>query len=144
MGREIAVAGSPLVCGGLGGVMEAACRGAEAAGGLTVGLLPGSDPREANPHVRVPLATGLGHFRNFLVVHAASGIVALPGGSGTLSEAAMARTLGRPLVALGDASAATVPDARRAGSAREAVSLVLRLVEEGSTGVPAAREDFDR
>lgn len=124
--------------------MEAACRGAEAAGGLTIGLLPGSDARAANPHVRVPLATGLGHFRNFLVVHAAAGVVALPGAAGTLSEAAMARTLGRPLVALGDASAASVPGARRAGSAREAVSLALRLVEEGSTEVPAAGEDFDR
>ena len=144
MGREIAASGSPLVCGGLGGVMEAACRGAEAAGGLTVGLLPGSDPREANPHVRVPLATGLGHFRNFLVVRAASGVIALPGAAGTLSEAAMARTLGRPLVVLGEASAAAVPGARRAGSAAEAVEMVLRLAAEVSNGTPEDAADSGR
>lgn len=124
--------------------MEAACRGAEAAGGLTVGLLPGSDPREANPHVRVPLATGLGHFRNFLVVRAASGVIALPGGSGTLSEAAMARTLGRPLVVLGEASAAAVPGARRAGSAAEAVEMVLRLAAEVSNEAPEDAADSGR
>lgn len=144
VGREIAAAGFPLVCGGLGGVMEAACRGAAAAGGLTVGFLPGSDPREANPFVRVPLATGLGHFRNFLVVRAAAGVVALPGAAGTLSEAAMARTLGRPVVALGDASAAAVPGARKAGSAAEAVALVLRLAGEVPDEVPAARAESRR
>ena len=134
VGREIARAGAMLVCGGLGGVMEAACRGAASAGGLTIGLLPGTDPAAANPAVRVPIPTGLGHFRNFLVVRAAAGVVALPGAAGTLSEAAMARTLGKPLVTLrGLASGspvssplAAVPGARTADSPAEAVEMVLR------------------
>lgn len=134
VGREIARAGAMLVCGGLGGVMEAACRGAAAAGGLTIGLLPGTDPAAANPAVQVPIPTGLGHFRNFLVVRAAAGVVALPGGSGTLSEAAMARTLGKPVVALGGLPSgslsagspiAAVPGARTADSPAEAVEIAL-------------------
>ena len=100
VGRELALAGADLVCGGLGGVMEAACRGAREAGGLTIGILPGEDRREANPWVTCAIPTGLGHFRNFLVVRAADGVIALPGRSGTLSEAAMARTLGKPVVAV--------------------------------------------
>ncbi len=100
VGRELALAGANLVCGGLGGVMEAACRGAHEAGGFTIGILPGDDRREANRWVKCAIPTGLGHFRNFLVVRAADGVIALPGASGTLSEAAMARTLGKPVVAV--------------------------------------------
>ena len=134
VGREIARAGAMLVCGGLGGVMEAACRGAASAGGLTIGLLPGTDPAAANPAVRVPIPTGLGHFRNFLVVRAAAGVVALPGAAGTLSEAAMARTLGKPLVTLAGSPEgspvgpplAAVPGALAAASPAEAVEMVLQ------------------
>ena len=134
VGREIALAGAALVCGGLGGIMEAACRGAAGAGGLTIGLLPGTDPAAANPAVRVAIPTGLGHFRNFLVVRAAAGVVALPGAAGTLSEAAMARTLEKPLVTLTgspDGSPtgsplAAVPGAVAADSPAEAVALLLR------------------
>ena len=126
VGRELALAGASVICGGLGGVMEAACKGAHAAGGLTIGILPGDDRRDANPWVTCAIPTGLGHFRNFLVVRAADGVIALPGASGTLSEAAMARTLDRPVVAvLQPAGGGSVPGATAAGSAAEAVRLVL-------------------
>ena len=126
VGRELALAGADLVCGGLDGVMEAACRGAREAGGFTIGILPGEDRREANPWVACAIPTGLGHFRNFLVVRAADGVIALPGASGTLSEAAMARTLGKPVVTVSwDSEQGTVPGARDAGSPAEAVRLIL-------------------
>ena len=126
VGRELAAAGATLVCGGLSGVMEAACRGAAGAGGLTIGILPGTDRAEANPYVSCAIPTGLGHLRNFLVVQAADGVIALPGASGTLSEAAMARTLAKPVVTFfREPSAWSVPGALAAGSAGEAVRLVL-------------------
>ena len=126
VGWELARAGAELVCGGLGGVMEAACRGACQAGGFTIGILPGEDRREANPWVTCAIPTGLGHFRNFLVVQAADGVIALPGASGTLSEAAMAITLGKRVVTVsGNAKEWSVPGATTAGSAAEAVRLVL-------------------
>jgi uncharacterized protein (TIGR00725 family) len=90
-----------LVCGGLGGAMEAACRGAKQAGGATVGLLPGADRAEANPYVDVPLPTGLGEGRNLLVVRAADVVIAVGGGYGTLSEIALALRHGKPVVGIG-------------------------------------------
>lgn len=126
VGRELARTGASLVCGGLSGVMEAACRGALGAGGFTIGILPGTDRGDANPHVACAIPTGLGHFRNFLVVQAADGVIALPGASGTLSEAAMARTLGKPVVTLfANASVRCIPESIAAGSAAEAVRLVI-------------------
>jgi uncharacterized protein (TIGR00725 family) len=89
------------VCGGLGGVMEAACRGAAGAGGTTLGLLPGTDRHDANPHVSVAVATGLGEGRNALVVRAADAVVAIGGGYGTLSEIALALKAGKPVIGLG-------------------------------------------
>lgn len=100
VGVAVAAAGAVLVCGGLGGVMEAACRGASAGGGDTVGLLPGEDRSAANPFVRVALPTGLGEGRNLLVVRAADALVAVGGGWGTLSEIALARRAGRPVIGL--------------------------------------------
>ena len=138
VGRELALAGADLVCGGLGGVMEAACRGAREAGAFTIGILPGEDRREANPWVACAIPTGLGHFRNFLVVRAADAVIALPGASGTLSEAAMARTLGTPVVTVSwDSEQGTVPGALDAGSAAEAVRLALEAARAGHP----ARED---
>ena len=99
-GAAIAVAGAVLVCGGLGGVMEAACRGARSKGGLTVGLLPGTDRDEANGWVQLALPTGLGEARNALVVRAADALIAIGGGWGTLSEIALARKAGKPVVGL--------------------------------------------
>ena len=96
-GRLIAEQGFGLVCGGLAGVMGAACRGAFEAGGLTVGILPGSDPGGANPFVRVCIPTGMGEGRNLLVVRASIAVLALGGGLGTLSEIALALKLGVPV-----------------------------------------------
>jgi hypothetical protein len=101
VGRGLAEAGAIVVCGGLGGVMEAACRGAKAGGGTTVGILPGSSRTDANPHVDVAIATGLGELRNGLVVRAADALVAVGGEFGTLSEIALALKAGKPVVALG-------------------------------------------
>ena len=100
-GRILAGHGAVVVCGGLGGAMAAACRGARAAGGLTVGLLPGADRSAANPWVTVAIPTGLGELRNGLVVRSADGVLAVRGGYGTLSEIALALKLGRPVVGLG-------------------------------------------
>jgi uncharacterized protein (TIGR00725 family) len=101
IGRGIAQAGDALVCGGLGGVMAAACRGAASAGGLTIGILPGSDRAAANEWVRVALPTGLGELRNGLVVRAADVVVAVGGAYGTLSEVALALKTGVRVVGLG-------------------------------------------
>jgi uncharacterized protein (TIGR00725 family) len=100
-GAAVAEAGAGLVCGGLGGVMEAACRGARSRGGLTVGLLPGTDRDAANGWVIVALPTGLGEARNALVVRASDAVVAIGGGWGTLSEIALAMKAGIPVVGLG-------------------------------------------
>lgn len=122
VGRLLAEAGAIVVCGGLGGVMAAACRGAVAAGGTTLGLLPGLDPAAANPWVTVPVATGLGELRNGLVVRAAAGVVAIGGGHGTLSEVALACKAGTPVVGLRTWDVAGVVVAP---SAADAVALVL-------------------
>jgi uncharacterized protein (TIGR00725 family) len=100
-GAAIAEAGAVLVCGGLGGVMEAACRGARSKSGMTVGLLPSTDRQTANGWVQVALPTGLGEARNALVVRAADVLIAIGGGWGTLSEIALARKAGKPVVGIG-------------------------------------------
>jgi len=100
VGRELARSGAVLVCGGLGGVMEAACRGAKSEGGLTIGILPGSSCREANPYVDIRVVTGLGEARNVIVVRTAQAVIAVDGEYGTLSEIAYALKLGIPVVGL--------------------------------------------
>jgi uncharacterized protein (TIGR00725 family) len=100
VGRELAARGAVVVCGGLGGAMEAACRGAKEAGGTTVGLLPGLDRRDANPYVDVAVLTGLGEARNALVVRTADALVAVGGGYGTLSEIGLALRTGKRVVGL--------------------------------------------
>jgi uncharacterized protein (TIGR00725 family) len=100
IGRGIAEAGHVLVCGGLGGVMEGACRGAAEAGAVTIGILPGADRAAANRWVRVALPTGLGELRNGLVVRAADVVVAVGGAYGTLSEVALALKTGVPVIGL--------------------------------------------
>jgi len=101
VGRAVGEAGGVLVCGGLGGVMAAACRGAREAGGLTVGILPGRQRDAANAHVDVAIPTGLGEHRNALVVAAADAVVAVGGEYGTLTEIALALNAGTPVVGLG-------------------------------------------
>ena len=100
VGAAVAAAGAILVCGGLGGVMEAACRGARSRRGTTVGILPGMDRGEANGWVSVAVPTGLGEARNALVVRAADALVAIGFGWGTLSEVALARKTGKFVAAL--------------------------------------------
>jgi uncharacterized protein (TIGR00725 family) len=101
VGRLVAERGAVVVCGGLGGAMESACRGAKQAGGLTVGLLPGSDRSDANPFVDVALPTGLGEARNALVVAAGDAVIAVGRGYGTLSEIALALRAGKRVIGLG-------------------------------------------
>ena len=100
VGAELARRGAVLICGGLGGAMEAACRGARGAGGTTVGILPGMDREHANPYVDVAIPTGMGEMRNALVVRAADAVIAVGGGFGTLSEIALALKAGKPVVGI--------------------------------------------
>ncbi len=99
VGQEIALAQAILVCGGLGGVMEEACRGAQEKKGITLGILPGHQ-RRGNPYLTLALPTGLGEARNFLVVKVADAVIAVGGEYGTLSEIAMALKLGKPVIGL--------------------------------------------
>ena len=101
MGRELARRGAILVCGGLGGVMEAACKGAKDAGGTTVGILSGKERSQANPFVDVAIATGLGEARNAVIVRTADAVVAVGGGYGTLSEIALALRRSKRVVGVG-------------------------------------------
>jgi len=101
VGQEIGRRGAVLVCGGRGGVMEAACQGAKAQGGITIGILPGTDRREANRYVDIPVVTGLGDARNAVIVRSADAVIAVSGGYGTLSEIGLALKMGRPVVGLG-------------------------------------------
>lgn len=100
VGRLIARSGAVLVCGGLGGVMEAAAKGANDAGGTSIGILPGSSRREANRYITYAIPTGMGEMRNALVVRAADVIIAIGGGAGTLSEIALAIKTGKPVIGL--------------------------------------------
>lgn len=100
VGSELARAGVIVLTGGLAGVMEAASRGSKAAGGTTVAVVPGSDSRVANPYVDIVIASGMAHGRNVILVHSADAIIGLPGAYGTLSEIALALTMGKPVVSL--------------------------------------------
>jgi uncharacterized protein (TIGR00725 family) len=100
VGRTIAEKGAALVCGGLTGVMEAACRGAKEAGGLTIGILPSTDEEDANDWVDIRIPTGLGYARNALVVLSSHAVIAIDGAEGTLSEIGYAITFGKPLIGL--------------------------------------------
>lgn len=100
VGREIAQRGHILICGGLTGVMEAACKGAKGAGGTTVGILPGEDIREANPYIDIPIATGIGYARNAIVARSAAAVIAVGGEYGTLSEVAYSLGYALPVIGL--------------------------------------------
>ncbi len=126
VGRELARRGHVVVCGGLGGVMAAACRGAKAAGGETIGILPGEDRDAANPHVDVAVATGMGHARNALVVLNGDAVVAVAGSAGTLSEIGFAAVYDRPAAGLATHDA---PDVEPVDTPAEAVEYVEREAE---------------
>jgi len=132
IGRALARARAVVVCGGLGGVMEAAAAGAAAEGGVVIGLLPGNDRAAANRHVTVALPTGMGEMRNALIVRAADVVVAVAGEFGTLSEIAFALKAGKPVVGLGTweltrGSGETSEEIVRAETPDEAVEAALRL-----------------
>jgi uncharacterized protein (TIGR00725 family) len=123
-GRELARNGAVLVCGGLGGAMAAACRGAHANGGTTIGILPGLDRGDANEWVSIAIATGIGELRNGLIVRTADVVLAVGGAHGTLSEIAFALKTGVPVVGL---NTWEIEGIERAESAGAAVSRALEL-----------------
>ncbi|MCF2137661.1 MAG: TIGR00725 family protein [Candidatus Thorarchaeota archaeon] len=145
VGREIARNGAVLVCGGLGGVMEAACRGAKAEGGITVGILPTDDHDHANAYVDIAIPTGLGYGRNVLVAKSGMGVIAIAGMAGTLSEMAIAWFSNRPIAGLVSSGgwakrlAGERIDERRsdqvysATSARDAVEYILKEIQRVPT-----------
>ena len=134
VGRELARNNAVLVCGGLTGVMEAACRGAGSAGGMTIGILPGDSPGDANPYVQVAIVTGVGYARNMAVVQSAQAVIAVGGSYGTLTEIAYALQGGIPVVGLntwsisrnGQNDDGIVP----ASNPAEAVKIALSLAAE--------------
>lgn len=100
VGRELARRGAMLICGGLGGVMEAACRGARQAEGITIGILPGNRATDANPYVSIPVVTGMGEMRNVIIIKSADAVIAIDGEFGTLSEIGHALKNGVPVIGL--------------------------------------------
>ncbi|MEY2512830.1 MAG: hypothetical protein QOJ89_188 [bacterium] len=122
VGALLAQRGAVVVTGGLGGVMEAVCRGARAAGGVSLGILPGDDRSAANDFVTVAVATGMGELRNGLVVRAADAVIAVGGAYGTLSEIALALKTGTPVVTM---ESWDLPDVVTAASPAEAVARAL-------------------
>ena len=133
VGREIARRGAVLVCGGMSGVMEAACKGASDAGGLTIGILPG-DRREANPYVRIPIVSGVGYARNVAVVKSAQAVIAIDGSYGTLTEIGYALQSGIPIIGLGTWEIAIDGKADkkvvRTENARDAVDRAMELIQK--------------
>ena len=140
VGRELARRGATVVCGGLKGVMEAVCRGAKAQDGVTIGILPGSDPADANPWVDYPICTGMGYGRNLAVVKSGRAVIAVDGSYGTLSEIGHALGDGIPVVGLntwalarnGQTDGAII----RASTPAEAVEVALDLAQQRSFSQP--------
>jgi uncharacterized protein (TIGR00725 family) len=125
VGRLIALKGASLVCGGLGGIMQAAAGGAKEEGGLTIGILPGCSPAEANPYIDISIATGMGYSRNSLVAMNADVLIAIDGEYGTLSEIAYGCIYGKKVIGLGTWD---IPGVIPAGSPEEAVDLALKSI----------------
>lgn len=137
VGKGVAQAGAALICGGLGGVMEAASRGAREADGVTIGILPSADAHTANPFILIPIATGLGEARNAVLINSADAVIAVGGGWGTLSEIAFARRAGLAVIGL----QSWLPSGDRAladpvGTPDEAVARAIEAARErrGSVG----------
>ena len=124
VGRLIALNGAVLVCGGLGGVMEAAARGANTGGGITIGILPGLEKSAANPYITVPVATGFGEIRNAIIVRSADVLIAIGGEYGTLSEIALGLKTGKTVIGIGTWDIKGIIKAR---GAEDAVNRALGL-----------------
>lgn len=124
VGRLLAKENVIVVTGGLGGVMEAACKGAYSEGGVTVGILPTDKKEDANPYVKIPIPTGMGEMRNSLIVRASDALIAIGGGYGTLSEIALALKTGKKVVGL---KTWNIPGIIKSHSAEEAVTIVMSL-----------------
>ncbi len=124
VGKLIGKKGGILVCGGLGGIMEASARGAKEAGGLTVGILPGMQVSDANPYIDFPVVTGLGYARNSLVAMNADVLIAINGRYGTLSEIAYGNIYGKKVIGLGTWP---IEGILKAGSAQDAVELAFKF-----------------
>ena len=126
VGRLIALRDAVLVCGGMGGIMEAASRGCFDAGGEVIGILPGDKAASANPFITHPIVTAMGHARNVILVQTAAALIAIEGGYGTLSEIAIARKLGKPLVLLD--SWPTIDNTLTTDTPQQAVSSIFSLL----------------
>ena len=124
-GRLIAERGCLLICGGMGGVMEAAAKGAREAGGATIGILPHTDRHEANAYIDVPIATGLGEGRNLVIVRAADLLIAVDGEYGTLSEIAFALKLKKTVIGL---NTWDIPGIIKAATPMEAVDMAMNIL----------------
>jgi uncharacterized protein (TIGR00725 family) len=134
VGQQIARSGAVLVCGGLGGVMEAACKGASQEGGLTIGILPGDNRLAANEHVAIPIATGIGYARNMAVVKSAQAVIAIGGSYGTLTEIGFALQSGLPVIGLESWSISRKGKEKSpilaVNTPAEAVNLALEMIGE--------------
>jgi len=138
VGCEIAKQGAILVCGGLGGVMEAACKGASREGGLTIGVLPGDNRLSANPYVQIPIVTGIGYARNVAVVKSAQAVIAIDGSYGTLSEIGHALQSEIPVIGLntwslsidGQADNSIIPADNPKDAVKKAIELINKQYSE--------------
>jgi len=132
IGQAIAKAGAVLVCGGMGGIMEAACKGAYEEGGLTVGILPGDNRLQANKYVKIPIVTGIGSARNSIVAKTAHAVIAIGGSYGTLSEISFALLSGLPVIGLGSWNISRFGKEKspiiEAKTASEAVATALEMI----------------
>lgn len=128
VGRLIAERGGIVICGGLSGVMEAACKGACEAGGLTIGILPGNHIEDANPYVKIPVATGMGIGRNIVIIRTAAAVIAVDGRYGTLSEIAYALQLNKPVFGLNSWN--EVPGVAAVDTPGEAVERVFAALNQ--------------
>ena len=128
VGRIIAEKNAIIVCGGLGGVMEEASRGAKEAGGMTIGILPGNSKHSANRYIDISIATGIGEARNLVIIKTADAVIALPGEYGTLSEMAFSLQVSKPLISL--ANWEISDDVRKADNPRNAVEMAINLAEK--------------
>lgn len=133
VGVEIAKAKAILICGGLSGVMEEACRGAKSHGGMTIGILPGTEKNTANPYIDIPIITGLGEARNIIIVRSCQAIIAIEGSYGTLSEIAFSLKLNVPLIGLRtwrlQRQNHPIPPIKYVQTAKEAVDIAIKMIK---------------